>query len=118
MRTQNLARRGHVRTFGDIDLSNPAMASIAGLVPSLTFSTNLTPPLPIDLTGGGGAPSPLMTLLQPTLTLHTPAGDVVVAPAGQSLGVNGTAATWAAYIGLGMAALVGLGVYLGYNAKN
>lgn len=118
MRMQNLSHSGRLRAFGDIDLSNPVTAALAAITPTLTFSTNLTPPIPINLTGGGGGggSNALLTLLQPTLTLQTPAGNVVIAPAGPSLGVNGTAAAWAAYAGMALAALIGFGAWLGYQA--
>jgi hypothetical protein len=114
--------RSNVRRLGDLpdlsSLSTPGTQALAAIAPTLTIATNLTPPVTLDLTGGGGGSSAgLMGLLQPTLTLNTVAGPVQIAPAGASLGVNSAVGTWAAVAGLGLAALVGFGYWLGANSK-
>lgn len=104
--------------FGDIDLSQPAAAALAAVAPTLTIQTNLTPPVTIDLTGGGGGSGQgLMTLLQPTLTLNTVAGPVQIAPAGASGGISPNLTTWSVFAGLLLAGFVGLGYYLGVSSK-
>ena len=114
MRIRNQRRVGYT---GTLDLSSPTAQALAAITPTITFSTNLTPPLVIDLTGGGGgSPSGLASLLQPTLTLNTPVGGIVVAPfgpavAGSSLGL------WTTLVGLGFAAVIGAGFWWGYTSK-
>jgi hypothetical protein len=104
--------------LGDLDLSDPATIALAAITPTLTIQTSITPPMTIDLTGGGGGSSGgLVTFLKPTVTLNTPLGGVVIAPAGAASGITPDVGTWAMFAGLALAGLIGFGFWLGYSAK-
>lgn len=112
--------RSATRRLGDLssDLSAGATNALAAISPTITISTNLTPPLTIDLTGGGGGSSGgLVALLQPTIVANTPAGPITIAPAGPSQGINSGVGVWAAFAGLALAGLIGFGYWLGANSK-
>jgi hypothetical protein len=104
-------------SYGDLtsDLNGVGASAIQSLVPSLTVETTLTPPIPIalDPTLTPGNPSPLLSLLRPTVILNTPAGPVTVAPYGQALGISSDVNTWGMLAGVGLAAFAGFFVWLG-----
>jgi len=120
MRLSKLSRYGRLGDLTDIaaglgtDLNGAGQAALEAIAPSITISTTLTPPLTIDLTGGGGgSPSGLLMFLRPVVTLNSPAGPITIAPAGQSTGINPSVGTWAVLAGAMLAGLIGVGYYLG-----
>lgn len=118
MRLRNLGRYGDIASDLSAALGNPATLALAAVCPTLTISTNLTPPLTVDLTGGGGGTGGgLAAFLQPTIVLNTAAGPVTIAPAGPSQGVNSSVGTWAMLAGLAVAGIVGFGYWLGVSAS-
>jgi len=100
------------------DVGSDVSSVLSTIAPGATLYTNVTPPVDISFQGGGGGgpgggTDPLLSFLQPTLVVHTAAGDVVVAPAGQA-NVN-SFGTWAAVAGVGLAIFGGIFMMLGYK---
>ena len=100
------------------DVGSDVGSILSTIAPGATLYTNVTPPVDISFGGGGGggpggSGDPLLNFLQPTLAVHTAAGDVIVAPAGQA-NIN-SFGTWAAVAGVSLAIFGGLFMFLGYK---
>ncbi len=75
------------------DLVSGGQAEEGGTAPPAitgTLETNLTPPIPINLTGAAGEVSWWMRLVQPTITGQILGAPVTIAPAGRALAGVGT----------------------------